>query len=558
MEALTDLVARNVSTDHLTAELLAVSALHRPPATPYFRAAAEHCMQQLAAMGLEPELLSYPADGRTRFWTLQMPEEWSLRLGHLQEMLPGGGHRTLSDAHQAPLSVVERSAPTQPGGITTELVPLDAAPHESLAGKLVLTSGDIRSARKQAVQTGDASGIVCYDETAPAGELQYQQWWWVGGERRCPGFVVPPEEGRRLRRAVSRAPVAVRAEVDAEFGSGSVDVVTGLLQGESPEEVVLAAHLDHPYPGANDNASGCAVALETMRLIADLVRRASVPRPQRGVRILLTQEIIGTIPAAASGALDRARVGLCLDMVGWRRGEQPGLYLVKSAEAAGPYANRLAQQLAGHLAQRGGPDIAIQPFSSGSDHYVLCDATVGIPCPLLTRWPDTAWHTSRDVPATLSEESLRAAALFAASYTLEAAQAEPGAVRTASPLPRSVASTGRSPGRAPQSRAVYARKFRGPIMLRHLEPSMSSDERELFARMVRYPPHEAGGRHRGIDELIAVLNWADGARTAGETLALASAELQRQVDSRAVLDFLDLLATHGYLEKRPRGDVKAR
>jgi len=550
MHDLIDTVTPNVSLDRLTEDLFALSAIHRPPATPDFRRAAEYCMEQLARMGLEPELLSYPADGETRFWTLRMPEEWRLQAGRLQELLPGGERRTLCDAQRVPLSIVERSASTPPGGITTELVALDDLPGTPAAGKLVLASGDIRRAREQAVQAGGAEGIVWYDETAAPGELQYLQWWWVGDERRCPAFVVPPEEGLRLRRAVSHGPVTLHAEVDAVFCSGSVDVVTAALPGASPEEVMLAAHLDHPYPSANDNASGCVVALETMRLAADAVRSGDLARPRRGIRILLTQEIIGTIPAAASGLAEQVRVGLCLDMVGWRRGEEPGLRIVKGAEAPGPYGNRLAQQVARGLEQRGEARIAIEPFSSGSDHYVLSDATVGIPCPLLMRWPDAAWHTSRDVPETLSEESLGTGAVFAACYALAAANAEPTAVGQPSRLPGSV-------GPPPAHHAVYERRFRGPIMLRHLQAQMSAQERELFARMVRYPEGEAGGRHRGIDELITVLNWTDGARTAGESLALAAAESRREVDADAVLGFLDLLAAHGYLTKLPAGGPKA-
>ncbi len=546
MHDLIDTIAQNVSRDHLAEELLALSAVHRPPATPDFREAAEHCMEQLAAMGLGPELLSYPADGRTRYWTLDMPEEWQLQVGRLQEILPDGGRRTLCDASQAPLSIAERSGPTAPGGITTELVAIDAPSDVPPTGKLVLTPGDMRHARQQAVETGGASGVVAYDAAAQAGELQYHQWWWVGDEKRCPGFVIPPEEGRRLHEALSRGPVPVHAEVDARFYSGSVDAVTAVLPGTGPEEVILIAHLDHPYPGANDNASGCAVALESIRLIGELVREGTLPRPRRGIRVYLTQEIIGTMPAVADGTLDQVRAGLCLDMVGWRQGDEPGLSIIRSAEAAGPYGNTLAKQVARCLEQRDDVRISLEPFSSGSDHYVLCDSTVGIPCPLLTRWPDDAWHTSRDDPDTLAEESLPAATLFVASYALAAANAEAGAVRAPSPLPDQVG--GGSDG-VPHGKVTYTRRFRGPIMLRHLQPRMSTAERELFARMVRYRDEEGEGRHRGIDELITVLNWTDGARTVGETVALAEAELRREADVDGVAGFLDLLATHGYLER---------
>jgi aminopeptidase YwaD len=38
----------------------------------------------------------------------------------------------------------------------------------------------------------------------------------------------------------------------------------------------------------------------------------------------------------------------------------------------------------------------VNPFSGGSDHYVLSDPTVGVPTPMLIQWPDKFWHTSGD------------------------------------------------------------------------------------------------------------------------------------------------------------------
>jgi Zn-dependent M28 family amino/carboxypeptidase len=47
-----------------------------------------------------------------------------------------------------------------------------------------------------------------------------------------------------------------------------IPLVTARLAGESEREILVVSHLCHPRPGANDNASGAAAALEAARTLA--------------------------------------------------------------------------------------------------------------------------------------------------------------------------------------------------------------------------------------------------------------------------------------------------
>ncbi len=85
-------------------------------------------------------------------------------------------------------------------------------------------------------------------------------------------------------------------------------VVTGVLPGSGDHEVLLSAHLCHPRPRANDNASGVAALLGIARALAGQqpatgggarlrgarLRGARLPGVRfRGVRFLWGPEFVG-------------------------------------------------------------------------------------------------------------------------------------------------------------------------------------------------------------------------------------------------------------------------
>jgi Zn-dependent M28 family amino/carboxypeptidase len=92
-----------------------------------------------------------------------------------------------------------------------------------------------------------------------------------------PIVVLAPESYARLVRLLAKGvPVRVALEVQAKFHDDAPDasnVVAEIPGGRKREEVVmLGAHLDswHAGTGATDNAAGCAVALEAVRILKTL------------------------------------------------------------------------------------------------------------------------------------------------------------------------------------------------------------------------------------------------------------------------------------------------
>jgi hypothetical protein len=91
-----------------------------------------------------------------------------------------------------------------------------------------------------------------------------------------PTIMLVAEHYNRIARLVEKKiPVKLEIDVKAQFYDDveGVNVVANLPGGKKKDEIVMiGAHLDshHAATGATDNASGCAVMMETMRILKTL------------------------------------------------------------------------------------------------------------------------------------------------------------------------------------------------------------------------------------------------------------------------------------------------
>jgi hypothetical protein len=85
------------------------------------------------------------------------------------------------------------------------------------------------------------------------------------------------------------------------------------------------------------------------------------------------------------------------------------------------------------------------PFAGGSDHFILTDPTVGIPCPMLLQWPDKFYHTSADTIDKVDPAMLARVGVAAAAYLWWFAMAGPREVAWLGPavVSRAEATLGR-------------------------------------------------------------------------------------------------------------------
>jgi len=423
----------------------AICQHHRIQASPGYRAAAKYVAEQLKASGLSVRILSYPATDTVRYWTLGGWQEWDCQEATLHLLHDDGPPELLCDYRAVPTSLIQRSDSFD--GVAEVVLLEDGTRPEhyedlDVQGKVVLSDGDLDQVYDLAVAQRGALGILCdrMEPRAPGRSKldlpdlrRYTSFWWVSGQKKCFGFVLTPRQGEKLRRSLQQtsvpSPVRVRAHVVSRFYDGTMEVVEARIPGETDQEVIIIAHLCHPRPSANDNATGCAAALEAGRALRHLIDEGSLPAPQRSIRLLWVPEINGTYAYLSQHEAELSNwiAGLNLDMVGADQHQTGSIFMLeRPPEAMASFAPDLLERLREELfddfpyrAIRHSYPLfrhGVSGFTGGSDHLILSDPSVGVPTPMLIQWPDRYWHTSADTVDKVDPKMLARAALLAAAY----------------------------------------------------------------------------------------------------------------------------------------------
>ena len=376
-------IAEETSGEAAKRNLDTITLQHRMRASTQFESATQHILEQLKAYGLdEVDVLEYDADGKTMYGTQKSRPVWEVRSAQLWEVRKEQGKtvrvRKLGDWDSVPLSLAQDSLS---GDVTTTLVDIGEGTDDAdysgkdIKGKLVLTSSQPEAIVDRAVGELGAAGIISY---APN---QKSAWW-------------------------------------------------------KEDDINLTCHLDHPRPGANDNASGCVAILEVARTLASLIDDGIVPRPSRTIRFLWPAEIEGSIMYLSEhDDPSRIKANIHMDMVG-------GAPVTKSVFriSGGPYSvpsfiADLGHEI-GHFvndqtlrhadgedvlfpltAPEGGkePQMALmEGLDMGSDHDVFFEGTWRIPGLYLHDWPDRYIHTNYDLAANIDPTKLKRAAFIGA------------------------------------------------------------------------------------------------------------------------------------------------
>jgi len=423
-----------------------LSQYHRMRGSDGFRAAAETIRDRLRDAGLEGvEIISLPADGRIYYGTQRSRPGWNARFAELWE-----GHERIASWADQPISLAQDSVS---GRADADLVDVGAGTSEAdyqgreVRGRLVLTSSQPGAVQELAVGRYGAAGIVSWAQNQRTG------WW---GEDRTLirwghldtfaahptfAFMVSPARAQgwqeRLRRGET---VHLRAEVDAGQVPSAYLIPTAIIPGrDRAHEIVFSCHLDHPSPGANDNASGCAGELEIALVLSRLIRSGALPQPERTIRFLWPAEMEGTIALlnARPEYARRALATIHLDMIGGNteitksilrvHGSPPSLpsfvsdvgftfaRYVNAQSMAYADTGRADMPLIDPQGDRRALQAEIGGFNEGSDHQVWAEGSWRVPIIYIADWPDRYIHTQRDVPENLDPTKMRRAMFIAAA-----------------------------------------------------------------------------------------------------------------------------------------------
>lgn len=438
-------VSAQVSGQAAAQAVADIARFHRIQASPGYHRAAELVVERLARAGLAARILAFPADCSASFWHAASFQEWDARSATLHLLEPS---ERLADFRALPLSLVARSLSFDG---EAEVVVLgkgeDPAEYEGLdlCGKIVLARGQVQRVHDLAVVRRGAVGLI-FDGMAwsepvrPAWSLddatQYTSFWWAGRQPSGFGFALSPRQGQRLRQLAREQTLRVRAHVDARLYNGALEVVEATIPGATDEEIVLVAHLCHPQPSANDNASGAAALLEVASSLATLLARGELTAPRRTLRFLWVPEMSGTFAYLSRNEerIPRMVAGVNLDMVGEDQEQCGSSLLLTHPPHAFPnfttvLLGTLRENLLTDVKTHGGVGgyplfrTADDPFNAGSDHYIFSDPSVGVPMPMIGQWPDRFYHTSADTPDRTSPRMLERVATLTAVYGYWLAQA---------------------------------------------------------------------------------------------------------------------------------------
>lgn len=442
-------IAAEVSGSRALRTVEGLAQHHRMRGSEGFAAAAAQILAQLRAHGLaEAELISLPADGEIFYGTQRSRQAWNARFAELWDV-SGGGRVRIADLAEQPIVLAQDSVS---GAAEAELVDIGAgtpADYEGkdLAGKLVLTSVQPSAVQAEAVGRRGAAGIVSWAQN------QRTAWW---GEDRTlirwghldsfaePGtfaFMVSPAQAAAWRERLARGEaVRLSARVEAGRTPGAYLIPTAVIPGRTrDEEIVFSCHLDHPKPGANDDASGCAGILEVARSLHRLVEEGRLPRPERTIRFIWPAEIEATIAllVARPEYGRRTLATVHLDMIGGDTEITKSILRVYGSPPSLPsFVGDVAFAIARHVNQESlafastgaaalplvepdGSRRALQAeiggFNEGSDHQVWAEGTWRIPVIYIADWPDRYIHTQRDLPANLDPTKMKRAIFIAAA-----------------------------------------------------------------------------------------------------------------------------------------------
>ncbi len=414
-------VADTVSGIKALDYVMEISRFHRIQASPGLIDALDFVKEEVEKVsGAETELHKYTTNGEGRIGLWDQLYGWTPRSGTLLLIEPD--RKTLADFSAEPISMVAHSTDVE---VEAEVIYIGRGitkedyEGKDVSGKIVLTTSRATQVHKPACIERGAIGLLTYIPPSGKNEIgnirRYEAIWSEPGEadKTKFGFALTQADGVRIKKWLDEGKtVKVHAKVKAELGSGTQGVLSALLEGKDiSKEVWIIAHICHPHPGANDNASGSAAILEALRTISSLIKDGKIEQPDYSLRFIWMPEWNGTIEYIHNEkqTLSKCRFVINADMVGadpCKSGSIMNLFRT-------PYSlpttlnNVVSHWICNevdrkHDASKGGTMAPLSwryfPYSAGSDHFMFTDSTLGIPAVMLNQFPDKFYHTSTDTP----------------------------------------------------------------------------------------------------------------------------------------------------------------
>ena len=398
----------------------------------------EFIAERYRAMGLEAEVIPFPADGKTVYADRHFPLAWDV-----DEAWAEVDGKRIADYGECTYCVVPFSADSE-GVQELTLVPIEALPEKgSLAafGALIVhypSGAEVRSlidrgckAFFTAVDTEPVHPSLLdsrrwFNDLFGTGQIDYR-------DRACCGFSLTPRlAGELLAKCRNSAPVKVRFLLKSRTYEGKVPAVTALLRGKSERCFFITSHGYEPH-GTN-NVSGISCALEIASALKKLIGSGKLPLPEFSIRFLHGLENFSLYAwgMAHREEMKNAIGGVSMDSFGRyeTEGFREKFVLRRSLNIHPSVQHALAARLLELVRENTGIDYEVREASKNNED-LMQDPQFGPPWNLLygSLWEEPRatyprcyyYHTSIDTAEKLSPAALKAGAAFAAALAYSTA-----------------------------------------------------------------------------------------------------------------------------------------
>ncbi|HII61591.1 DUF4910 domain-containing protein [Pyrococcus horikoshii] len=391
--------ADKFNPENVFRDVVEISKFHRIQGSRDIVKATEYVASRLEELGIDYKFLNDIYDGKSYHLTLPSPIGWEIVEGSLKFK-----EKELTTSN-SPLLVMAHSPSGEAKG---EVIPIFREEDwEKADGKIVLVGEDWREAYRKANEHGAKAFIAYRKGTGDAFPyiglfLTKKDLEWA----KIPALTVPESVANELIEKSKKGGVEVEVSVKTEIKDRETLPLLYAKIGEPPY-LLFSAHICHPKPGANDNASGSAMLIELARILKGNEGRI-------GFAFLWIPEYHGTQAFIPKVNLNEIYANINLDMVGGSEDRSNStIMLVRTplsrfSLVPGVLELFLKEVNAEGKSFSGSPLPSVKfkeyPYEMGSDHDIF--NFYSIPGVMPITWPDRYYHTSADTPEKLSLRTL--------------------------------------------------------------------------------------------------------------------------------------------------------
>ena len=491
--------------DFLMDESIALTEIEFKQTFREYRKAAEYTYQLLQREGIDAELLTFPADGKTTYQDFRTPLAWEATKGSLsvtKSPIPFADP-VVADYERHPFHLIKGSTGTPEGGVKARLLTEEQVLAGADAqGAIVLfpSSKFARSASISPMLDRGAIGFISscigqgMEKETPdcvawcnAATDDHAHWHVQSDDRPFLGFSVTPRVGDQLREACAQGEVEVLAQSDARRYEGEIQAVCGYVKGKSEKEIWLIAHLFEPFFADNSLSVIMAIA------IAREIKRLGTPN--LSLRLVFSAETYGLPPVWEhyKGQI-RGKVLGALDI------DTPPCYTFDKNFATrfnpycSPFCGNLLFLKCVETYQEVFPNmerLAYQRIQYGDD-LIMGDPTVGIPTVYFEEADCVHWHSSYWIPERVDRDKVRRSYGFTALWTITLAFLDEAKLKTLLPDCVRIAQS-RLDGFAQEENSRQRMEYLlwgEQELIRNFARAVDSEEIEKAANLLRISPVE--------------------------------------------------------------------